>query len=173
MLVPQSSTAGSFLSMIPKTAFLSFYLLTRLLSGHNTKTLFPDQLLSVQERTSHPRPHAPKTGDSQLSSTNRMSCAWELIPRAARLPRYNSWGFPGSGFRITYIQHHKRWERYFSMLVVYQTNFDCSQQCLRSGEIASIQLWQDVYLGKCFAILWQCTLLYWTSQVKFELDRNT
>ena len=52
-------------------------------------------------QTSQPRPHAPSTGDSQLSSTKRTSCARVSMPNASRLPRYSSCGFPGSGFKIT------------------------------------------------------------------------
>ena len=52
--------------------------------------------------TSQPSPQAPSTGLSQLSSTNRRSCARVSMPSASSDPRYSSCAFPGSGFRITW-----------------------------------------------------------------------
>src|SRR5436305_78673 len=41
--------------------------------------------------TSQPRPHAPRLGLSQLSSTKRMSCCSGSMPIATRERRYTSW----------------------------------------------------------------------------------
>jgi hypothetical protein len=57
---------------------------------------------SPLSQTSQPSPQAPSAGDSQLSSTKRMSFACVSIPIASRLRTYSSWGSPGSGLRITW-----------------------------------------------------------------------
>ena len=49
-------------------------------------------------QTSHPRPQAPRVGDSQLSSTKRTSCTCGSNPSARRLSRYNSSRSGGEGF---------------------------------------------------------------------------
>ena len=48
-----------------------------------------------------PSPHAPSVGDSQSSSTKRMSWSSGSMPIAASEPRYCSCRSAGDGFRIT------------------------------------------------------------------------
>ena len=47
-------------------------------------------------------PQAPSVGDSQLSSSKRMSCCRGLMPHASRLSRYSCCTSSGAGLRITW-----------------------------------------------------------------------
>ena len=51
--------------------------------------------------TSQPRPQAPSVGDSQLSSTKRMSCTAVSMPNSFSESRYSCWMWSGDG-----LQHH-------------------------------------------------------------------
>src|SRR5438876_870265 len=48
-------------------------------------------------------PHAPSVGDSQLSSSKRMSCFLSAMPRAARLFKYTSCTSAGEGLRMNVL----------------------------------------------------------------------
>ena len=52
--------------------------------------------------TCQPMPQAPSVGDSQLSSSNRMSWARVSMPHASRLWRYRYCTSSGAGLRITW-----------------------------------------------------------------------
>jgi len=66
--------------------------------AHHRPAVEPAHLLEVGELRnlhavephSHPNPHAPSVGDSQLSSTNRMSCVSRSKPSERRESRYSS-----------------------------------------------------------------------------------
>ena len=47
-------------------------------------------------------PQAPSVGDSQLSSSNRMSCFAGSMPQARRLSRYSGWAASGD-YPVTFI----------------------------------------------------------------------
>jgi len=51
---------------------------------------------------SQPRPQAPSVGDSQLSSTRRMSCTVGSMPTARSEPRYRSMMSCGDGLMTTW-----------------------------------------------------------------------
>src|ERR687883_348436 len=50
--------------------------------------------------TCQPMPHAPRVGDSQLSSSNLTSCCRGLMPHASRLSRYSCCTSSGAGFEV-------------------------------------------------------------------------